>query len=288
MEGAEEKRNNKFECRFYEEKLPPEGSFVKVQVKDVTDNLIAIVELLEYGRVEGIITPSEFSRMPKVKNMLKLRKCGRQEICYVMRVDAQGGYIDLSKKRVTPADAKMMEQRYSNSKVIQTIIRTIAEATDTDMQSLYEKIVWPLQRKNLEVHVLQAFTDSLLDFEGIFGDLNIDPNIKTKLEAEIKRRLSPQPVKIRADFELTCFLLEGIDAIKEALFAGEAVGTEDIPIKINLIAPPTYVISTQTLKKTEALENLNNALEVIKKKIKEKGGNLVVKEEPRIIGEKHV
>ena len=55
----------------------------------------------------------------------------------------------------------------------------------------------------------------------------------SKLETEIKRRLSPQPVKIRADFELTCFVLEGIDAIKEALLTGEGVGTEDIPIKVN-------------------------------------------------------
>ena len=30
----------------------------------------------------------------------------------------------------------------------------------------------------------------------------------------------------------------GIDAVKDALRAGMAVGTEEIPIKINLIAPP--------------------------------------------------
>ena len=49
--------------------------------------------------------------------MLKLRKHGKQEICVVIRVDAEGGYIDLSKKRVTQPDAKDAETRYSNSKV---------------------------------------------------------------------------------------------------------------------------------------------------------------------------
>jgi len=108
----------KFDCRFYEEELPEENDLVKVQVKDVTDSHITIVELLEYNRIEGIITPNEFSKRPKVKSMLKLRKKGKHEICVVIRVDAEGGYIDLSKKRVTLDDAKSAESKYSNSKVI--------------------------------------------------------------------------------------------------------------------------------------------------------------------------
>ena len=79
----------------------------------------------------------------------------------VIRVDADGGYIDLSKKRVVPNDAKHVETRYSNSKVVQTIIRTIAESFKIDMEELYEKIVWPTQRKFNDSHVLAAFTESL-------------------------------------------------------------------------------------------------------------------------------
>ncbi len=44
--------------------------------------------------------------------------------------------------------------------------------------------------------------------------------------------MAPQPVKIRADFELICFQYEGIDAIKEALRKGEEISTEQIPIKV--------------------------------------------------------
>lgn len=46
-------------------------------------------------------------------------------------------------------------------------------------------------------------------------------DVKDKLQSEIKRRLTPQALKIRADFEITCFAYEGIDAIKEALRAGQ-------------------------------------------------------------------
>ena len=65
----------------------------------------------------------------------------------------------------------------------------------------------------------------------------------------ISRRLTPQPIKIRADIELTCYTPAGIDAIKRALKAGESVGTEGVPIKAKLIAPPLYVLDTNASDK---------------------------------------
>jgi hypothetical protein len=56
----------------------------------------------------------------------------------------------------------------------------------------------------------------------------------------IKRKLTSQAVKIRADIEVACYGYEGIDAVKTALRAGLACSTEELPIKINLIAPPLY------------------------------------------------
>jgi translation initiation factor 2 subunit 1 len=275
------------ESRFYKDKLPQEGEFVKVFIKDVTDSLITIVNLLEYNDIEGIITPNEFSRMPRVKNMLKLRKNGKMEICMVIRVDSEGGYIDLSKKRVTPDDAKAAENRYSYSKTVQSLLRTVAEHCRIDMEVLMAKIVWPLQEQYKHHHVLEAFHNALSDFDEVFGSLNLEKNIKTKLESEIKRRLSPQPVKIRADFELTCFEVEGIEGIRAALMAGEALSTEEIPIKVNLIAPPNYVIMTTTLKRKESMTLLENALEMIKKTIVEKRGKFELKTAPKIIGQQH-
>lgn len=56
--------------------------------------------------------------------------------------------------------------------------------------------------------------------------------------ANIKRRLTPQAVKLRADIEVTCFAYDGIDAIIAALKAGESVSTEDHEIKVCLLAAP--------------------------------------------------
>jgi len=42
--------------------------------------------------------------------------------------------------------------------------------------------------------------------------------------------------------EVACYGYEGIDAVKTALKAGLALSTDELPIKINLIAPPLYGI----------------------------------------------
>lgn len=42
----------------------------------------------------------------------------------------------------------------------------------------------------------------------------------------------PEPVKIRADFKLTCYKFEGIEAIKTALLEGEKLSTPEIQIKV--------------------------------------------------------
>ena len=63
--------------------------------------------------------------------------------------------------------------------------------------------------------------------------------------------------QVRADFEVTCFSYEGIDAIKAALFAGEAAGsTPDVPVHIRLIAPPVYVMTAASMDKQQALPTL--------------------------------
>ena len=44
--------------------------------------------------------------------------------------------------------------------------------------------------------------------------------------------------QVRADIEVTCYTYEGVDAVKDALRAGVACSTEDMPITIKLVAPP--------------------------------------------------
>lgn len=74
----------------------------------------------------------------------------------------------------------------------------------------------------------------------ILAECGLDEITTQTLLNNIKGKLSSQPVKIRSDIEVACYGYEGIDAVKTALRAGLALSTEELPIKINLIAPPQY------------------------------------------------
>ena len=64
------------------------------------------------------------------------------------------------------------------------------------------------------------------------GKLNIDKETKEDFIELLKLKMIPEPVKIRADFKLTCYKFQGIDAIRAALMEGEKLSTSEIQIKV--------------------------------------------------------
>jgi translation initiation factor 2 subunit 1 len=68
--------------------------------------------------------------------------------------------------------------------------------------------------------------------ENVLGKLNIDKQTKEDFIELLKIKMIPEPVKIRADFKLTCYKFQGIDAIRAALMEGEKLSTNDIQIKV--------------------------------------------------------
>ena len=63
-------------------------------------------------------------------------------------------------------------------------------------------------------------------------------------------------------------------------------GTEDCPVQMKLVAPPLYVLTTQTLDKAKGIQVLNDAIEVAEQTIKSHKGNFKVKEAPRTVSER--
>merc|ERR1712200_49776 len=76
---------------------------------------------------------------------------------------------------------------------------------------------------------------------------------------------------------------EGIDAVKEALRAGIAAGNPEIPIRINLIAPPVYVMTCSTPDKADGLAVLTEGCKAVEEKIKGSGGNFVMQMAPKVV-----
>ena len=73
----------------------------------------------------------------------------------VLRVDKEKGYIDLSKRRVSPEDLALCEDKFNKSKMIHSIMRHVAETTGNDVEELYRNIGWPLYK--MYGHAFEAF-----------------------------------------------------------------------------------------------------------------------------------
>lgn len=131
----------------------------------------------------------------------------------------------------------------------------------------------------------EAFKHAVTNPE-ILDECEVDENTKEVLLENIRRRLSPQSIKIRADVEVACTNYEGIDAVKRALKKGLELSTETMPIKINLIAPPLYVVITQTLERTDGIAALNKAIDAIKDSIENAGGMFNTCLQPKVVSER--
>ncbi|KAF0983768.1 hypothetical protein FDP41_007683 [Naegleria fowleri] len=276
--------NKKLSCRFYEQQHPEVDDLVMVKVKHITD-IGAYVTLLEYNNIEGLILSSELSRK-RIRSISQLIRVGRNEVCVVLRVDPEKGYIDLSKSKVAAEDIPKCEENYNKSKAVNSIMRHLAETTHQDMEFLYSKIAWPLFRKF--GHAYDAFKMAISNPDQVFQDIEF-PSEETKenLISIIQNRLKPQPVKLRADIQVTCYSYEGIDAIKQALMEGENVGSEDeIEIKITLIAPPLYVMTTTTSDKQKGLDTLEKSIKVIQDVLAKYEGEVTIKTPPRVVNER--
>lgn len=268
------------ECRFYENKYPEVDEVVMVNVQQI-EEMGAYVKLLEYNNIEGMVLLSELSRR-RIRSIQKLIRVGKNEVVVVLRVDKEKGYIDLSKRKASAEEIVKCEERYNKSKSVHSILRHCAEKFQVPLEILYEQIGWPLSRKY--GHSYDAFKLSITD-PSIWNDIDqsVDPNILNELKTYISRRLTPQAIKVRADINVSCFSYDGIDAIQKALKAAEDLLTENMQVKVKLVAAPLFVLTTQSLDKQQGIDLLTKAIEVITKEIEQFGGSCKIDMAPKAV-----
>lgn len=267
--------------RFYEQKFPEPDQVVMVQVKRVAE-MGAYVSLQEYGNIEGMILLSELSKR-RIRSISKLIRPGQHMAVSVIRVDSDKGYIDLSKRRVFPEEIPVLDEKFAKGKMVQGIIRHTAQQCKIDTLELCEKISWPLYAKH--GHAYEAFKILMSSRKDeVLDTLNVTNDVKDKLMENIQRRLATQAVRLRAKVEVSCYEYSGIDAVKEALMAGLAASTEDVEIKIKLIAPPAYALVTTCIDKTIGMKKIEESMQLIEKKIIELKGNFVIKTKAEVVG----
>ncbi|XP_055595291.1 eukaryotic translation initiation factor 2 subunit 1 [Uranotaenia lowii] len=271
-------------CRFYKQKYPEVEDVVMVNVLSIAE-MGAYVHLLEYNNIEGMILLSELSRR-RIRSINKLIRVGKTEPVVVIRVDKNKGYIDLSKRRVSPEDVEKCTERFAKAKAVNSILRHVADMmkfNDEQLEELYEKTAWHFEEKlKTKAAAYDVFKQCVSD-PAMLDECGLEPEVKELLLSNIKRKLTSQAVKIRADIECACYGYEGIDAVKTALRAGLDMSTEELPIKINLIAPPLYVMTTSTPEKADGLKALESAIVKIQETIENLGGVFKVQMAPKVV-----
>ncbi len=81
-----------------------------------------------------------------------------------------------------------------------------------------------------EPRLKKALTDPT-----VFDECDISDDVKAKLIEDIRKKLTPQALKIRADIEISCFSYEGVEAVRSALMEGKKHSTEEMPIKVSRV-----------------------------------------------------
>jgi translation initiation factor 2 subunit 1 len=214
----------------------------------------ANVDLLEYNNIEGMIISTEMTRK-RTANVTRHIRSGKKEPALVLKIDKEKGYMDLSRIKVKTEQCEECEQRYKKAKMVHNIVQRVAINCEIPLEKVYKDVIWPLSKK---ANVLEAFrqVDTLpknsatlhLDmFKGIPGadKVILTEEVAKELYRQIENKLSRHAIRIKADFEVTCFTFEGIDAIREALLAGvqttagiskeETKEEEKLEVKVNVM-----------------------------------------------------
>jgi len=276
--------NHNLQHRYYEKEFPEVGDLVMVKVSRI-DDLGVYGALLEYCNREGMLMISELSSR-RVRSIYKLVRIGKVYTLVVLGVNREKGFIDLSKKRLdaTPEERQKYDNRYNNAKALNSIISYVASRTQADpnmtscsMEDLYKMFGFEmLEQYETGNNLFKLVAKNPDEF---LKRIKIPEDIRDLVLSNLRRKLTPQVVKIRADVGVMCEARAGIDAIKEAFNAALETSSKDYPIKITLIGTPLYMVVCSTLDKEEGIARVKKAVAIIQEEIEKRGGRMELKKE---------
>lgn len=242
--------------RFYKNRFPKIGDVVMTKISEIHPNF-AYVQLLEYDNAIGIIVASEVSTK-LYKAMSRFLTIGKLQPALVINVDENKGYIDLSKRLISPEEADLCEAKFKQNSQIINISNRIAQLLNVELEWILENWLWQLP---YEFHEIFSLFRSL-------ASENIDDNgLKEFTQADIfkhlvdicKFKFKEEPKTVKALVELTS--LGGIDVIKEVFrFLKEQIKFE---VSIKVISAPLYVIETQTKNAEMTISAIDSCLEQV-------------------------
>lgn len=245
-----------------QEHFPEEGDLVVCTVKTVR-NFGAFVELEEYPGKEGFIHVAEIAT-GWVKRMSDYVRDGQRVVCKVITIDSAKGHIDLSLKKVNAHQKREKIQEWKNEQKATKLIEIVAERLGITVEDFKEKY---------SAQILEEFGGHYTAFEAAAEEGGLPKSFKGEwadvLTAVAKENVTVSIAKVDGIIELTCPGANGIESIRKALEAAEAVGGESERVKVQYVGAPNYrIVATEAeFKAAEELIRAaaNKAIESIQK-----------------------
>lgn len=211
---------------FYRNEYPDVDDLILVRIERVTE-MGAYASMLEYGNKEALIGFSELSRK-RMRSIGKMVHPGQKHIVSVLGVDAERGYVDLSKRRVRQEEIEGFRERYRRAKRVYLVMKDLGDQAN-------EQIAWPLYDRFGDAFegLARAHADP-----GVLDVLALSPDLRLALEKRIETTFAPKRVTLRMAVGVTCFGPAGIDGIKAAL-------RPEPPVRATVHSAPVYILEIQ-------------------------------------------
>jgi len=239
------------------------GTVIKVQ------NFGAFVTLDEYPGKEGFIHIAEIATgwVKRIRNHIRERQ---KVVCKVMHVDKTKNHVDLSLKRVNEHQKREKIQEWKNSQKSEKLMEMLSKKLNKSIEECYDSFGNNLIKKYGSLYA--AFEEAAYDIEtlkkdGFKGDWLKD------FEEIAKANITIPFVNIKGYIEVTSWLPDGINHIRNALMEAEESQFEDVKIEIKYIAAPRYMISVRAPDYKIAEDEMKKSVEKIQKSIKKHYGS---------------
>ena len=239
------------------------GTVIKVQ------NFGAFITLDEYPSKEGFIHIAEIATgwVKRIRNHIKEKQ---KVVCKVMHVDRTKDHVDLSLKRVNEHQKRDKIQEWKNSQKSEKLIDMVAKKIGKTIEECYNEFGNKLIEKYGTLY--GAFEEAAYDTETLKKD-GFSGKWLEAFEEIAKANITIPFVDIKGYINVTSWLPDGINRIKNVLRDAEKSEYEDVEIKIKYIGAPQYIITVKAPDYKIAEDQMKKAVDKIKESIKQHYGN---------------
>ncbi|MFX1474503.1 MAG: translation initiation factor IF-2 subunit alpha [Promethearchaeota archaeon] len=247
--------------------LPSVGELVIATVTRITSHG-AYASLDEHDGREAFVHISEIAST-WVRNIRNFVRESQKIVGKVLRVDLRRGQVDLSLRRVTKEHSRMKIQEWKRAQRGKRLLELAAEKLKTSYEEAFEA-AGKLMESNYS-DMLEALEEAKEKGVKVLRDIGVPKKWADVLYELALIHVIVREVSLEATIKLTCSSAEGIEGVRKALLAAQAIVA---PSKgeVFVDGAPRYRIRLKAKGAKDAESILDRAVEESLRVIKECGG----------------